>query len=379
MTHHQFLDYLNSRYPLQVSESLLSPNIIAPDIVSLPASVLQTVDRFVKASFTLRELPAYQEYVTARTPEVAKFQPQNYSALMSYDFHLDENGSPRLIEINTNAAFSLILESLFSFHGLPAGAQFEKDIVSTFREELRLSRDEELQSVAIVDDRPEQQKLYVEFLLYREQFRKNGIAAEILDTTAVGKSQAQLIYNRDTDFYFAEPRTQELKRRYLSGQNAVSPNPHEYALLADKDRLLDFTNIEMLQGFGLNAEQAKVLNQVTLKTFEVNKRSPDEIWDERKKWFFKPRHSFGSKAVYRGSSMSRSVYQNILQGDYLAQEFVPPGIIELKRPAGVEKMKFDLRFYVYRDKIQLVGARLFQGQVTNFQDPGGGFAPVVFV
>ena len=43
---------------------------------------------------------------------------------------------------------------------------------------------------------------------------------------------------------------------------------------------------------------------------------------------------------------------------------------------GVTTMKADIRCYVYAGRIQLVAARLYQGQTTNFRTPGGGFAPV---
>ena len=41
-------------------------------------------------------------------------------------------------------------------------------------------------------------------------------------------------------------------------------------------------------------------------------------------------------------------------------------------------LKLDLRNYVYQGRVQLVAARLYQGQTTNFRTPGGGFAPVFF-
>ena len=47
---------------------------------------------------------------------------------------------------------------------------------------------------------------------------------------------------------------------------------------------------------------------------------------------------------------------------------------------GVEQdLKLDLRNYVYRGVVQLVSARLYQGQTTNFRTPGGGFASVFSV
>ena len=39
-------------------------------------------------------------------------------------------------------------------------------------------------------------------------------------------------------------------------------------------------------------------------------------------------------------------------------------------------LKIDVRNYVYGGQVQLVTARLYQGQTTNFRTPGGGFAPV---
>ena len=41
-----------------------------------------------------------------------------------------------------------------------------------------------------------------------------------------------------------------------------------------------------------------------------------------------------------------------------------------------QTMKADLRSYTYDGKVQLVAARLYQGQTTNLRTPGGGFAPV---
>ena len=39
-------------------------------------------------------------------------------------------------------------------------------------------------------------------------------------------------------------------------------------------------------------------------------------------------------------------------------------------------MKVDVRCYVYRGEIQLLGARLYRGQTTNFRTDGGGLAAV---
>ena len=40
-------------------------------------------------------------------------------------------------------------------------------------------------------------------------------------------------------------------------------------------------------------------------------------------------------------------------------------------------LKLDVRNYVYDGSVQLLAARLYQGQTTNMRTPGGGFAPVL--
>ena len=36
-----------------------------------------------------------------------------------------------------------------------------------------------------------------------------------------------------------------------------------------------------------------------------------------------------------------------------------------------------MRAYTYRGQVQLLAARSYQGQTTNFRTEGGGFSPVV--
>jgi hypothetical protein len=42
-------------------------------------------------------------------------------------------------------------------------------------------------------------------------------------------------------------------------------------------------------------------------------------------------------------------------------------------------LKVDVRAYAYDGRPQLIAARLYRGQTTNFRTAGGGFAPVFFV
>jgi hypothetical protein len=90
---------------------------------------------------------------------------------------------------------------------------------------------------------------------------------------------------------------------------------------------------------------------------------------------FKPRHAFGGKGVFRGSSISRGAFDGVIASDSLAQDFVPAPTVKIE---GVE-FKYDLRFFAYRDRVHVACARLYQGQTTNATTPGGGVAAITWV
>jgi hypothetical protein len=73
------------------------------------------------------------------------------------------------------------------------------------------------------------------------------------------------------------------------------------------------------------------------------------------------------------------VWDEILRGDYVAQQQVPPGERGMLVDGNETALKMDIRAYVYAGEIQLLAARLYQGQTTNFRTQGGGFAPVFVV
>ena len=101
-------------------------------------------------------------------------------------------------------------------------------------------------------------------------------------------------------------------------------------------------------------------------------------WRDRKDWFFKPSAGFGSRGAYRGDKLTRRVFAEIVKGGYVAQQLAMPG--ERRGPApGDAPFKGDIRNYVYDSRVQLLAARLYQGQTTNFRTAGGGFAPILQV
>ena len=158
----------------------------------------------------------------------------------------------------------------------------------------------------------------------------------------------------------------------------VTPHPRAHALYADKRNLTLLTDADFLRSLGLAPATIATLLAGIPHTVMVAPEQAEKFWRTRKQWFFKPAAGYGSKAAYRGDKLTRRVFEEILRGQYVAQARVEPG--ERRAPAahGELPLKFDLRCYVYDGRIQLLSARLFQGQTTNFRTAGGGFAPVFY-
>jgi hypothetical protein len=116
----------------------------------------------------------------AWAPHIARFDPGLRGGLLGYDFHLTAAG-PQLIEINTYPGGALLNAVLGRAQraccadaaGLMMApmepGDVEQALVEVFMAEWRQQRGgAELRSVAIVDEVPDQQYLYPEFLLYRQ-------------------------------------------------------------------------------------------------------------------------------------------------------------------------------------------------------------------
>lgn len=387
------LDFTSTFVQNDVS-NLLSPNLISSQKLAISTLAIEKIKAFVKVMFRLRLDPDYQKYVLSTHPLFQNFAPpQNFSALMSYDFHLVDPDQPKLIEVNTNASSSLMIHESYRANALKnifeEDRPFDRDILSCFENELRLfDPNRKLKVIAIVDEAPETQKLYLEFLLYKELFTKSGYHCLIVDPKNLSiKNQKlvhsdglviDLVYNRNTDFYFSKDSNQILREAFVQKLACFSPNPFEYALLADKQRLFELSHGEVSLN-KLTPDEATLIDQVILKSYDISKsEDKDWFWKNKKKLFFKPKRSFGGKAGYRGQGVTQSVFTNILSGDYIAQEFAPPPTIESRLEDGTDlEFKYDLRFYVYQDRIQLGAARLWRGQMTNIHTLGGGITPLV--
>jgi hypothetical protein len=149
-------------------------------------------------------------------------------------------------------------------------------------------------------------------------------------------------------------------------------------MFADKRNLVRLTDAETLERWGVDEKLSAIVRDGIPKTVLLSPDRADELWAMRNKLFFKPAAGFGGRAAYRGDKITRRVWQSILEGGYVAQDLVPPSGRTVMVDGRREVMKLDIRNYTYDGKVQLVAARLYQGQTTNFRTAGGGFAPVVW-
>jgi hypothetical protein len=255
-------------------------------------------------------------------------------------------------------------------------------IVRQFVSELRAVRGPTaaLRSIVIADERPREQFLFPEFELLVKLFEQAGIRAEIRDTSELGRPGEpfpDLVYLRDTDFTLATERTRRLRAAYLARDVVVTPAPREHHLLANKRRLGIFSSREALTRIGVAPDDAEFLARTVPETRTLAELGLERAWAERRTWVFKPCAAYGSKSVYRGDKISRRKLEEIAAvPGFLAQRRVEPGEIDVETLEGKCAMKFDVRAYAYRDEVLLLGARVYQGQVTNLRSPGGGFSAI---
>ena len=386
---HFYFEHLQRNLPElpNTTEGLLSDKLISPFTLRLPKKILGDAENVVRNLFALREQTEYQSDVQKKVPSVAQRDPGNKSICMSYDFHLDSQGELKLIEVNTNAAFLLMGFYLYGAKNLPLPIpSFSLDLLrESWAEEARLAG-HKIQSIAIVDDAPESQRLFIEFLVYRELFKSFGYEVQIADPKELSlasdglylqSKKIDFVYNRTTDFYFENPSSDALRQAYIQNVMTLSPTPFEYSLLADKHRLIEWSLD--LKNNSSNFPNLLNIASHLLEADFVTKDNAIELWSRRKKLFFKPLTSFGSKGTYRGEGISRTYFDQLIDRDNIAQEYCPAQerFFEADGIAPT-KLKFDLRFYAYQETIQMVVARLYQGQVTNLKTTHGGFAPVIF-
>ncbi|TGK03389.1 circularly permuted ATPgrasp domain protein [Leptospira selangorensis] len=316
---------------------------------------------------------------------------------LSLDFHYTKEG-PKLIEINTNAGGAYLQLKLLeaqircckvvdiAMPNVEVLRTLEERFYSIFLDEWssngRIGRPD---FIAIVDESPSNQFLYPEFLLFRDLFRSKGIHSEILDPDQIeligeelyfeGK-RIDLIYNRLTDFHLSEDPNLKIFQAWKSGKVIVTPNPIDYDLYARKTNLNVLSDNDFLINAGLNKQDSEILRSAIPVTKIVSSANASDLWESRKSIFFKPKEGFGSKAVYYGGKLTKNKFSEIVNGEYISQEYIPPSIRVTSISGEERELKMDIRTYIYNDEILLLASRLYQGQTTNFRTPGGGFSPL---
>lgn len=375
------------------------PHLFAKTLYFVSRRQIERMAELIQAVGSVVALPAYRERALAWAPEVAQFDPGTLGVFFGYDFHL-QGADPQLIEINTNAGGALLNSTLAKtqrasqeMDGLPllrdTIAPVEQNFVEMFRAEWRRQRgDAPLKSIAIVDVDPERQYLTLELRLFERLFQRNGIAAVVVDPAEMEfrddglwyrDLKIDLVYNRLTDFSLSEPLNAVLREAYLSARVVLTPHPRAHALYADKRNLALLTDDVLLRSWGVPDSTRAVLRSGVPRTVLVTSENYETLWAERRRLFFKPSAGYGSKATYRGDKLTRRVWQEILAGEYVAQELVPPSQRRLQTDGEPVTLKVDVRNYVYDGRVQLLAARMYQGQTTNFRTAGGGFAAVFVI
>ena len=376
------------------------PHLFSNTAVFLDASVQARVEQAIAAIEAVIALPAYQQTALAAAPDIARHDFGPAGVFMAYDFHLSDAG-PKLIEINTNAGGALLNSALARAHqacctpmldGLDTNlARLDETFVAMFRAEWQAQRGAlPLRTVLIVDDAPESQYLAPEFALARQLFLQHGITAAVADARELQWREGalwhpvlpaglpvDLVYNRLTDFSLSEPAHAALRSAYVAGASVVTPHPRAHALYADKRNLVTLGDNTLLESWAVTAADRALLQAVVPQTEVVTAERADDLWTRRRQLFFKPVAGYGAKAAYRGDKVTRGVWSQIIAGGFVAQALVPPSERLVSVDGVVKHLKLDLRAYTYRGQVQLMAARTYIGQTTNFRTEGGGFSPVV--
>lgn len=380
----KFVDLLAEEIPFKTRadiDAMVSPELISEFRIQLPSKVLKQAQAATQAFFAWREHPETRSALAAEAETRGLKDPGNYGICMSYDYHLDSSGDLKLIEINTNAAFLGLSWILYQAHNLPwsVPAFSILDLRRAIEEELRLANPSNATGPwVILDENPQEQRLKVEFDYFLALFRKWGLETRIADLSEV-TDKDRFIYNRYTDFFLEEEKSQALRKLYLEKKACFSPHPFEYLALADKARLRDFSQNPAIYRSRLPQTQSEVLDQVLLPSSELTNENAEEIWRQRKGLFFKPLRAFGGKQTYKGASVSRKAFDAMIGQGILAQQVCPAAEVKFETPVGPQDFKFDLRFYAYQGTVQGAIARLYQGQLTNTRTAYGGFAVVEFI
>lgn len=372
--------FLSQEYPSTHSFLHRQRLPLFPEEVSLSQEAFQSMKQVVSTLFALKQDPDYWKAVGSEAPSNINKNHFQDSVLMAYDFHLDQEGRPRLIEVNTNASGFLLTNAFYQYRGMPYQESLNLLKDSFQKEWFKFQKNQKNNKktphkVVLMDQDISQQKMFVEFFMFKDFFKTFDWPLEICEMASLSFKDFQLltdqgekidfIYNRSTDFYFEN--FPSLLQAYQNQSCCITPHPRDYFLLSDKKRLclwsLHQNQWPLLKSINPNLVFSQILTS----------KNQEEAWSNKSKYFFKPLSGYGGKRVYKGAGLTRSKFTEICQGDFLFQEHISPSVW---RDSEGEDWKQDFRVFAYENQIQQIVARCYKGQLTNFKEDKSGFALV---
>ena len=137
-----------------------------------------------------------------------------------------------------------------------------------------------------------------------------------------------LIYNRHCDFYLERPEMAGIRAAYQAGTVCLTPNPFVYGLLADKRRMVLWSDRDVLTGLGLAPRSTERLLALVPESHLLAALDPEKVWTQREGLVFKPVSRFGSRGVLLGRKISRTRFETLPPQETLVQRLVPPSLTE---------------------------------------------------
>ena len=360
---------------------------VSPYHAELPRHDLRGMIKLVRLLNKLSENSAYQALVNPQLPATAHFNPNHFSVMMGYDFHLSPTGC-KLIEVNTNAGGLWLASLCYHPDATAFPLRLGNKLLETFISDYALfckNPHARPEFIVILDANPPAQFLYPEMQIFAQLFNQAGIKSAIAapeelnqqdDGLYFNNNRIDLIYNRHCDFYLETSAMSAIREAWQNRQVCLSPNPHTYGLLADKRRMIIWSDSHLLQKFGLNTEEIALFKQTIPQTLSLADLTQEQAWQNRKQWVFKPETGYGSRGVYVGDKLTKSKLAELNPNSTLIQQRISPSITRI---CDDIRFKTDFRLFAYRNQILAISARLYQGQVTNLRTENGGFAKVRLV
>jgi hypothetical protein len=378
-------------------------SLVSGSVVFIDPRQAVAMERTIRLISRVVASPAFERRIVSSAPEIARTPQSTSAGVLGFDFHLGTE-QPQLIEVNTNPGGLLVnleiaraAEACCDCLTAPLAARVAGDVpvagvasrvVDSFVADFARARPgRTLRTIAIVDDDPYGQYLYPEFRLYQRLLEHAGFKVVIADAASVSVEGpallaqgeiVDLVYNRCTDFYFAETRHAALREAYERDLAVITPHPAGHARWADKRLLAWLRDAALLTAAGFESDDQGHLRATIPATEVVDPARATDLWARRKGLFFKPVDGFGGKAAYRGDKLTRGAFEHVLANRYVAQSIAPTSSRRVPMGDGSDvDLRVDVRNYAVQGETWLRAARLYRGQTTNFRTAGGGFAPVI--